>query len=303
MGSIKLPHFNFSVKLWTLRVIQGALIGSSAILPGVSGGVLCVVFGVYQPMIALLSTPIQSLIKYYRLFIPIVIGWVIGFFGLARIVEVLFNTSSALAASLFVGLIAGMFPSLFREAEKKSAGAVSWTYFVISLIVFYAFLLSLKTENSIEIVPNAWWYFLCGAIWGLSIVIPGLSSSSILIFLGLYQSMVAGIADMRLDVILPLIVGIILSAVMLARFVNILLKNYQAIINHIILGIVVASTLLIIPSGFSNAGQLVLSVVFFVTGYAISIGMERVSTVAGKKADGTLFSVKPKRMKIRKADY
>lgn len=303
MGSIKLPHFNFSVKLWTLRVIQGALIGSSAILPGVSGGVLCVVFGVYQPMIALLSTPIQSLIKYYRLFIPIVIGWVIGFFGLARIVEVLFNTSSALAASLFVGLIAGMFPSLFREAEKKSAGAVSWTYFVISLIVFYAFLLSLKTENSIEIVPNAWWYFLCGAIWGLSIVIPGLSSSSILIFLGLYQSMVAGIADMRLDVILPLIVGIILSAVMLARFVNILLKNYQAIINHIILGIVVASTLLIIPSGFSNAGQLVLSVVFFVTGYAISIGMERLSTVAGKKADGTLFSVKPKRMKIRKADY
>lgn len=303
MRSIKLLHFNLPIKLWALRVIQGALIGSSAILPGVSGGVLCVVFGIYQPMIALLSHPVQSLIRYYRLFIPIAIGWVIGFLGLARVVEVLFDTSSALAVSLFVGLIAGMFPSLFREVEKKSTGAASWSYFVVSLVIFYAFLSSLKAGQTIEIAPNTAWYFLCGAIWGLSLVIPGLSSSSILIFLGLYQPMAAGIADMRLDVILPLLAGIILSAIMLSRFVNIMLKKYQQIVNHIILGIVVASTLLIIPSGFSSTGQLVLCVVFFMAGYAISMGMEKLNAVAGKQAEGVPLTHDTKKAKLRRADY
>lgn len=303
MGNIKFPALNFPVGLWALRIIQGALVGSSAILPGISGGVLCVAFGIYQPMIALLSHPIRSLIMYYRLFIPIMIGWAIGFFGLARAVEVLFNTSSALAASLFVGLIGGMFPSLFREAEKKSTGAVSWSYFVISLITFYAFLLFLKAEKPIEITPNAGWYFLCGVIWGLSIIIPGLSSSSILIFLGLYQPMAAGIADMKMDVILPLLVGIALSAVLLARFVHFLLERYREFITHIILGIVVASTLLIIPANFSSTGQLVLSVVCFLIGYAISMGMEKLGTIANRKADGTLFKAKPKKVKIRKANY
>ncbi|MBM7582566.1 putative membrane protein [Caldicoprobacter guelmensis] len=303
MRSNKQSHLKYLIRLWTLRIIQGALIGSSAILPGVSGGVLCVVFGIYQPMIALLSHPVQSLIRYYRLFIPIAIGWVIGFLGLARVVEVLFDASSALAASLFVGLIAGMFPSLFREVEKKGTGAVSWSYFVVSLVIFYAFLSSLKAGQTIKIAPTTAWYFLCGAIWGLSLVIPGLSSSSILVFLGLYQPMAAGIADMRLDVILPLFVGIVLSAVGLARFVNFLLKRYHVFIHHVILGIVVASTLLIIPSGFSSTVQMMLSVAFFLVGYTVSLWMEKLSAVAGKQADGMSLDYDTKRAKLRRADH
>lgn len=298
----RLSHWKFSARLWILRIIQGALIGSSAILPGISGGVLCVVFGIYQPMIALLSNPIRSLIKYYKLFIPVMIGWGIGFLGLARVVEVIFEVSSTLAASLFVGLIAGMFPSLFREVEKKGAGTVSWSYFVVSLVIFYALLSSLKTGQAIVITPNIAWYFVCGVIWGLSLVIPGLSSSSILIFLGLYQPMAAGIADMRMDVILPLLLGIILSAIMLSRFVNAMLREYQHIANYIVLGIVVASTLLIIPSGFSSIGQIVLSVIFFVGGYAISLGIEKLGDFADKQAEGAdVHSIKKPR--FRKINY
>jgi len=299
----KKSHWKFSARVWILRILQGALIGSSAILPGISGGVLCVLFGIYQPMIALLSNPIQSLIKYYRLFIPIIIGWGIGFLGLARVVEALFDASSTLAASLFVGLIAGMFPSLFRQVEKKGGGAASWSYFVISLVIVYAFLSSLKAGQAMEITPNTAWYFVCGVIWGLSLVIPGLSSSSILIFLGLYQPMAAGIADMRLDVILPLMAGIVLSAITLSRFVNVMLREYQQIANFIVLGIVVASTLLIIPSGFSSVVQMLLSVAFFVGGYAISIGMEKLGSFADGQAGGMEPIRSSKKPKLRKVNY
>jgi putative membrane protein len=231
------------------------------------------------------------------------IGWGIGFLGLARVVELLFDASSTLASSLFVGLVAGMFPSLFRQVEKKGSGAASWSYFVISLVIFYAFLSSLKAGQTIEITPNTAWYFLCGVIWGLSLVIPGLSSSSIIILLGLYQPMAAGIANVRMDVIFPLFTGIMLSAVGVARLVNILLKKYRAFVHHVTLGIVVASTLLIIPSGFASIGQLVLSIAFFLVGYVISKSMEVLGSLSGNQTEGIPLERNSKRPKLRKVDY
>ena len=62
-----------------MYVIQGAIVGVGAILPGVSGGVLCVAFGIYEPMMALLTNPVKSFKNYYKMFIPFLIGWVLGF--------------------------------------------------------------------------------------------------------------------------------------------------------------------------------------------------------------------------------
>ncbi len=104
---------------WIFRVIQGALIGISAILPGISGGVLCVVFGIYEPMMALLAHPIRTFKRYSVLLLPVLIGWVLGFWGLAGVVEWLFSSSYNPAVWLFIGLIGGMVPSLFKEAGKN----------------------------------------------------------------------------------------------------------------------------------------------------------------------------------------
>ena len=57
-----------------MHAIQGAVVGVGAILPGVSGGVLCVAFGIYEPMMAMLTHPVKSFKKYYKLFIPFIIG-------------------------------------------------------------------------------------------------------------------------------------------------------------------------------------------------------------------------------------
>ena len=69
---------HMGVGLWLLRVIHGALIGAGAILPGISGGVLCVLFGIYRPMMALLAHPIKTFRIYYKLFIPVLLGWAVG---------------------------------------------------------------------------------------------------------------------------------------------------------------------------------------------------------------------------------
>ncbi|MHB1152485.1 MAG: DUF368 domain-containing protein [Eubacteriales bacterium] len=260
--------------VWLLRVIQGAIVGGGAILPGISGGVLCVTFGIYRPMMALLAHPIRSFRLYYKLFIPFLVGWTAGFLMLARVIELLFETSSALAVSLFIGLIAGTLPSLLKDAgEDKTDG--STTGFAVSLFIVFTVLSVLKTGVSINTEPNAWWYFFCGAVWGLSLVVPGMSSSSILLFMGLYQPMTAGIAALHLGVILPLLAGIAVTAALLARLVNYLFESHHSVASYTILGIIIASTLLIVPTEFNGVNDVILSFVLFAVGFAGAAGMDK----------------------------
>ena len=119
-----------------LLAVQGAIVGTGAILPGVSGGVLCVAFGIYEPMMALLSHPGKSFKVYYKMFIPFLIGWVLGFTLLANVVEAMFNASATVALMLFFGLICGTLPELIKDSERSDA-KMGWTPFVLSLSLAY----------------------------------------------------------------------------------------------------------------------------------------------------------------------
>ena len=266
---------HMGVGLWLLRVIHGALIGAGAILPGISGGVLCVLFGIYRPMMALLAHPIKTFRIYYKLFIPVLLGWAVGFFALAGLVNLLLEVSSAIAVSLFIGLIVGMIPSLYRDAGKYGHRKTGYLSMFLSFVVLFGFLLYLQQGVRIDIEGNAWWFFFCGIIWGLSLVVPGLSSSSILIFMGLYQEMTAGISRFDLGVLIPLVLGILCTALLSARFVNRLFERHHTIAYHAILGIVIASTLLIVPLEFKDATEVLLSIVCAILGFLVAWGMDR----------------------------
>ena len=124
-----------------INICKGAVIGVGAILPGVSGGVLCVAFGVYEPMMYFLSHPIKAFRSHYRLLLPVLMGWVIGFLGLARGVEYLFRTSQSPAIWLFIGLIAGTLPSLYRSAGKKGRTRGSWVALALCFVVFFTWMI------------------------------------------------------------------------------------------------------------------------------------------------------------------
>lgn len=266
---------HMGVGLWLLRVIHGALIGAGAILPGISGGVLCVLFGIYRPMMALLAHPVKTFRIYYKLFIPVLLGWVVGFFALAGLVNLLMEVSSAIAVSLFIGLIVGMIPSLYRDAGKYGHRKTGYLSMFLSFALLFSFLLYLQQGVRIDIEGNAWWFFFCGIVWGLSLVVPGLSSSSILIFMGLYQEMTAGISRFDLGVLIPLVLGILCTALLSARFVNRLFERHHTIAYHAILGIVIASTLLIVPLEFKDTTEVLLSAVCAVLGFLAAWGMDR----------------------------
>ena len=227
-------------------VIQGILIGAGAILPGISGGVLCVVFGIYRQMMAVLAHPFKNLKLYWKMFMPIGIGWAIGFVGLAGVIAKLLSLNAVVIISLFVGLIAGTFPGLLREGSKNGRTKGMWIALAISTVALLSFFFTLKFSTSTTVTPSFGWYIFCGALWGISLIVPGMSSSSLLMFLGLYQPMSEGIATLNLNVLIPFAIGIISTVLLLARMVNNLFDKHYGIAFFCVVGFVIASTIPII---------------------------------------------------------
>ena len=265
----------FGVRTFIVRVIQGAIIGAGAILPGISGGVLGVAFGIYQPMMAVLAKPLQNFKLYWRMFIPIVIGWAAGFLGLAGLIAELLSVNAAVMVSLFVGLILGTFPSLFREGAQKGRSKGMWVALAVSTVALLAFFYLLKSGVQTNVAPSFGWFVFCGVLWGISLIVPGMSSSSVLIFLGLYQPMTAGIAALDLSVLVPFAIGIIATVILLARLVNHLFEKHYGIAFYCVIGFVIASTIPIIPLTFKGVGEAMLCVVAAVAGFAGSFFMDR----------------------------
>ena len=130
---------NTGVLRLVLRVLQGMLIGVGAVLPGISGGVLCVVFGIYKPIMELLSSPIKKWKTHVPRLLPVIVGAVLGFLGVAKVLAFFLERYPDQSVCLFVGLIAGMLPSLFREAGEQGRTRGSW----ISLVAAFAVVLAL----------------------------------------------------------------------------------------------------------------------------------------------------------------
>ena len=256
-------------KLMLMRIVQGALIGGGAILPGVSGGVLAVVFGIYRPMMELLSHPIRALKKNLWLFIPIIIGVGIGFVGFAKPMALLFAEDSPYPISLFVGLILGTVPSLLKTARSQGRKpAADMTALILTFTGLLAFLIILEGTGSMNLTLTPVWALISGLIWGFSLIVPGLSSSSILIFMGLYKSIMDDVGRLQLGTVIPLLLGIALVAFLFARVIDSLFNKHFSVASHAIVGLVLASTIMIIPRVYAGLGQILLCLSLAVIGFA-----------------------------------
>ena len=238
------------------KLLQGILIGLGAVLPGISGGVLCVVFGVYAPIMALLSNPFRAFKKYALTLLPIVIGMGIGFLGVSKALGILLKAYPDASVCLFVGLIIGMLPSLFREARSKGSVEIKdYAAMAIAFVVVFSLLLLLN-EFSVRIKPKLGWYLFCGFCLALSVIAPGMSFSTLLMPLGLYTPFVEGIGNIDFSILVPGGIGALLTVILLAKGMNYLLQKHHSTVSHLIIGIIIAATLPIIPyAGFVSSVQ------------------------------------------------
>ncbi len=246
-----------------LHLLQGALIGLGAVLPGISGGVLSVVFGVYKPLMELLSDPGRYYKTHLRRLSPYLLGYALGFMGVANLLAYFLEKYPAPSICLFVGLIAGMLPSLWREAGLKGRSKGSYLSMILAMAFIFTLLTGLNTA-SLTIRPGFLWYLFCGFCLALSIIAPGMSFSTLLMPLGLYTPFVDGIGHLAPEVIIPGGIGAVITILCLSKGINSLFDTHYSIAFHGITGIVIAATFMTIPfQSFTVSTNACLSNIFF----------------------------------------
>ena len=275
---------NPGVMRLVLRVLQGVLIGVGAVLPGISGGVLCVVFGIYKPVMELLSNPLRNFKTHVPKLLPVIVGMGVGFLGVAKILAFFLETYPDPSVCLFIGLIVGMLPSLFREAGEQGRPNGSWVSMGVAFVFILALLISLNLF-SVSIAPNFGWYLFCGFCLALSVIAPGMSFSTLLMPLGLYTPFVDGLGNLNFSVIVPAGIGAVVTVICLAKAVDALFDRFYPYAFHAIIGIVIAATIMIVPFGsFAvSVGAAAVNIVCLVVGVIAALALDKFNSSVEKE--------------------
>jgi len=259
---------------WIVRMLKGVMVGIGFITPGLSGGVLAVVFGIYEPLMRFLGNLKYKFLKNVLFFLPVGIGGMIGVVAFSAVVDFAFRNYAAQFTWLFIGFIAGTFPSLFKTSGKQGRKWWHWIVLVLMAVGTVFLMRWMESIRTVQLAPSFANWVMSGALIGLGVVVPGMSPSNFLIYLGLYQPMAFGIRHLDLGVIIPLMLGGAACILLLARLISWLFKKAYAFMYHFILGIVVGSTIAIIPSGVSG-WTIAVCALLFVLGALTSFGLAK----------------------------
>lgn len=269
---------------WLLRLLKGIAVGVGAILPGLSGGVLAVIFKLYDPLIRFLANVRRDFVSNVAYFIPVGIGVGLGILGFSVVVAAAFGIYAAQFTCLFIGFVIGTFPSLYRQAGRHGRGSTD--FIIMGAAALGIFLLMyLGGEGAwLQLRPSVPIWFVSGALIGLGVIVPGMSPSNFLIYFGLYDLMATGIKSFDVATILPLALGLVICIMAFAKAAAWAFDRYYSGMYHFILGMVLGSSLAIFPtivfpafapaglasSGLTRSGSMLFAAGLLVVGIAAS---------------------------------
>ena len=235
---------------WLIRLLKGMFIGAGFIMPGLSGGALATVFGLYERAIMFLANITKNFKENVFFFLPVGIGGIVGLFVFSVFLSHFFEVAEVQLKWFFIGCIAGTLPSLWRQAGKEGRKPGHVLTLAISLAVAVFFLRFIETAVGGAVPLNIYTWTMAGALIALGMIAPGLSSSNLLLFLQMYAPMTNGIANFDLSVIIPMGIGGLVTILIFSRIIAIVFERAYGLLFHSIIGLVLASTLLIVPINY-----------------------------------------------------
>lgn len=230
------------------NVVIGFIIGLGGVLPGVSGGVMAVSFGVYEGMVSAVSTFFRDPKRHIRFLFPLVLGGGIGALVVTLLLQSLYTAYEPQIVSLFMGMVMGCLPELIQGCGKqpvRPAGVLTGVL-CLSVIVGVSILGSLlpgvQEGNSLTFFSGA----ACGLILAVGTVLPGISGSFVMIFLGLYQPMLNAVRQVQIIPLLGLGLTFLLVALLLLRGVDRVLRRFPGPAAFSMLGFTLGSVVLVL---------------------------------------------------------
>jgi len=279
---------NFNLKEFLTIFLKGIFMGSADIIPGVSGGTIALITGIYERLVHAISsinfTFIKPLLKGnmsefksrllyeidFALFIPLLLGIAIAFLTLAKVITYLLDNQTAYTFSFFLGLILASAYILYTKLDGLNIRLIITT--VIGIILAYIFvgLNPIAANHSLPVL------FISGLIAICAMILPGISGSFLLLLLGQYQYMLNALNNLNIVEILVFIVGAVIGILGFSKILNYLLENHESITMAFLIGIMLGSLRLpVIKVTTTLTGSWILCLVLAVIAFVLIVVMEK----------------------------
>ncbi len=237
------------------RFFAGIWMGIGGILPGVSGGVMAVSFGLYRPMLEAVLDFFHHPVRHIRFLLPIALGGGLGVVLGAWGLNAALARYQTVTLFLFIGFIMGGIPDLLKEARQDGPFQRRWLP-ALAAGVLLALPLCLPGAGGPMLAQlSPLQFFACGLLEGVGTVVPGLSTSFVMIRLGWYQAFLQALSTLRAGSLALAAAGFGLSAVACMKAVKWLFDRFTGYAYYGVLGFLLVSVALVFP-GFENGWML-----------------------------------------------
>ncbi|OJF76231.1 MAG: hypothetical protein BKP49_08815 [Treponema sp. CETP13] len=286
----------------------GILLGISNVIPGVSGGTLAVVFGVYDRIIELITINIKKIFSRWKFIVPLLVGLIIGIFAFTNIITTLLQNYRIPTNWFFMGLIAGSIPFIWKKIrnskksnisenltqkqqnnvlveddledlkqdffENSTAPIVSTAVsFFVALIIMLIMLFFNPVQNSSP--QTVFSLILCiklliaGSLAAIAMIIPGISGSFLLLAIGMYSTVITAVANLNIILLIFLTIGIILGLLGGAKLIRFIMSKFYSQTYGAIMGLVIGSITIIFP-GIASGIEFAVSILVFIAGFILA---------------------------------
>lgn len=266
-------------------VFYGILMGIANVIPGVSGGTMAIILNFYDRLMESITLNFKIIKKNIGFLIPLALGVGIGIVGLSRVMKYLLEFYPTQTYFGFLGIVLGSLPLIFSKAKCKEITAKSWIPFFITLAVMVALSFVGGSEAKDTVVYTTLSLesfivlFLCMAIATITMIVPGISGSLILVIIGMYNTIYGfAIPTFNIPLLIPIGLGAVFGLLGGAKVISFLLSRFKQLTYMAILGLLVGSLVeLYFNSGvnfvfdFTLISAVITLVVLFVVIYWFSI--------------------------------
>jgi len=234
---------------YSLLFFKGMGMGAADVVPGVSGGTIAFITGIYEELVSSIKSvdikALKLIVKFkFRLFwnkingnflLALFSGILFSIFSLAKLLEWLMANHPVLIWSFFFGLLIASAIVVIKKIRKWDAARV--IALLAGIAIMYVITLFTPAETT-----NAYWYiFLTGAIAISAMVLPGISGAFILLILGKYQFVLSAVSELDIPVLLVFGLGVISGLLSFANILSWLFRRYHDLTISVLAGFIIGS--------------------------------------------------------------
>lgn len=261
---------------------KGFIIGIGKIIPGVSGAMLAITMGIYDKAIYYLNNFKQNKKECIKFLFPIGLGIMVAIIVFSKIIGYALSKYYLITMLFFVGLIIGGLPFTFSKVKKKD-------YFITIITFIIFFFISITNISNSYLMKNSFLdipiFIFSGFMEAVGTVVPGISSTAILMIMGTYNLIISSIGNimdvsiiiLNLKILIPFAFGLFIGIVIMIKVINYLFKKDEDKIYSFILGVLLSSIVLLIVQSFRESFstlELVIGMILLAIGIFISSLME-----------------------------